>query len=156
MVCSSDFPANGLVADFVQTSQSYNRKRGTLRGMHFQHPPHAEIKLVRCVQGAIFDVIVDLRPDSPTYLRWEGFELSLANGRALYVPEGFAHGFITLTNDTFVHYQISHPHTPEAAGGIRYDDPALAIAWPEPVTVISERDQAWPAFEPLRQAREVA
>jgi dTDP-4-dehydrorhamnose 3,5-epimerase len=150
VMCSADFNDHGLVGTFVQGSQSYNRRRGTLRGMHFQHPPHAEVKLVRCVQGAIHDVIVDLRPGSPTYLRWEGFELSVANGRALYVPEGFAHGFITLADDTYVTYQISHPYTPGAAGGLRYDDPEIGIAWPEPVAVISERDLGWPAYEPDR------
>jgi dTDP-4-dehydrorhamnose 3,5-epimerase len=144
LMCSTEFDEHGLVGTFVQTSQSYNRRRGTLRGMHFQYPPHEEVKLVRCVQGAIYDVILDLRPDSPTYKRWEGFELSLANGRGLYIPKGFAHGFITLADETYVNYQISHPYTPGSAGGLRYDDPSLGIVWPEPVTVISERDKAWP------------
>jgi dTDP-4-dehydrorhamnose 3,5-epimerase len=114
--------------------------------MHFQRPPHEEVKLVRCAQGAIYDVVVDLRPHSSTYLAWEGFELSVANGRSLYVPTGFAHGFITLADDTYVTYQISHPYTPGAAGGLRYDDPAIQILWPEPVAVISERDTQWPPF----------
>lgn len=144
LVCGTEFAAHGLVGHFVQTSQSYNRRRGTLRGMHFQNPPHAEVKLVRCTQGAIYDVIVDLRPASPTYLQWEGFELSVTNGQELYIPEGFAHGFITLADHTYVTYQISHPFTPGSAGGLRYDDPVLAIRWPEPVTVISDRDTGWP------------
>jgi dTDP-4-dehydrorhamnose 3,5-epimerase len=151
LVCSTDFAAHGLVGDFVQTSQSYNRRRGTLRGMHFQHPPHAEVKLVRCTQGGIYDVIVDLRPNSRSYLAWEGFQLSPASGRTLYVPEGFAHGFITLADETYVTYQISHPFTPGSAGGLRYDDPAIGIRWPESVAVISDRDMAWPAYEPVRR-----
>lgn len=149
-LCTDEFAAHGLVSHFAQASESYNRRRGTLRGMHFQLPPHAETKLVRCVQGAIYDVIVDLRPESPTYLRWEGFELSVRNGRSLYIPEGFAHGFITLADETYVSYQISHPYTPGSAGGLRYDDPAVGIVWPEPVTVMSDRDRAWPDYQPDR------
>lgn len=121
-----------------------SRLRGTVRGLHFQRPPHAEAKLVRCVAGAIFDVIVDLRDGSPTRLAWEGFELSAGNGRMVLVPEGFAHGFQTLTDDAEVTYHVTHPYTPEAEGGLRYDDPALGIAWPLPVSMISEKDRAWP------------
>jgi dTDP-4-dehydrorhamnose 3,5-epimerase len=150
VMCGNEFAAHGLVSEFVQTNHSYNRRRGTLRGMHFQHAPHAEVKLVRCVQGAIYDVIVDLRPQSEAYLRWEGFELSAENGRVLYVPEGFGHGFITLTDDAHVTYQVSYAYTPGAEGGLRYDDPAIGIVWPEPVAVISDKDASWPAFEPAR------
>jgi dTDP-4-dehydrorhamnose 3,5-epimerase len=149
-MCSAEFAKHGLVDRFVQASDSYNRRRGTLRGMHFQNPPHAEVKLVRCVQGAIYDVIIDLRPTSPSYMRWEGFELSVANGRSLYIPDGFAHGFITLTDETYVTYQISHPYTPGSAGGLRYDDPAVGIVWPEPVAVIAERDRTWPLYDAER------
>jgi dTDP-4-dehydrorhamnose 3,5-epimerase len=128
----------------VQANHSHNVRAGTLRGMHFQTPPHGEVKLVRCVKGAIHDVIIDLRPDSPSYGRWEGFDLTETNGRMLYVPAGFAHGFQTLRDATEVVYHISYPYTPAAAGGLRWDDPALAIDWPLPVAAISPRDAAWP------------
>jgi len=142
-MCRDEFAAHGLVSEFVQANHSYNRMRGTLRGMHFQRAPHEEVKLVRCVRGAILDVIIDLRPASPTYRKWEGFELSAENGRLLYVPGGFAHGFQTLVDDVDVTYQVSHPYTPTAEGGVRYDDPAFGIEWPEPVTVISPKDASW-------------
>jgi dTDP-4-dehydrorhamnose 3,5-epimerase len=154
-MCSAEFAQHGLVGRFLQASESYNRRRGTLRGMHFQNPPHAEVKLVRCVQGAIYDVIVDLRPASPTYLQWEGFELSVANGRSLYIPEGFAHGFITRADETYVSYQISQPYAPGSAGGLRYDDRAIGIVWPEAVAVISERDLAWSPYENVRSLHQV-
>ena len=108
--------------------------------MHYQREPHSEAKLVRCLKGAIWDVIIDIRPGSPTYRRWQGFELSDANGRQLYIPKGFAHGFQTLSDDVEVNYLISEPYVPEAASGIRHDDPSFAIAWPLPVTEISEKD----------------
>ena len=101
-------------------------------------------------RGDTYDVIIDLRPTSPSYMRWEGFELSVANGRSLYIPDGFAHGFITLTDETYVTYQISHPYTPGSAGGLRYDDPAVGIVWPEPVAVIAERDRTWPLYDAER------
>ena len=151
--CAQEFAEAGLATGFVQHSQSYNRARGTLRGMHFQLAPHREVKLVRCIAGAIFDVIIDLRPDSPSYLQWEGFELSAGNGRTLYVPEGFAHGFQTLADDTHVLYAISRPYAPEAAAGVRHDDPAFGIAWPLPVAAISEKDAAWPLVDPGRGVR---
>lgn len=144
--CRRELAAQGLDADIAQESVSYNVRRGTVRGLHFQRAPHEETKIVRCVRGAVFDVIVDLRPASPQCGRWEGVELSAENRRALYVPKGFAHGFQTLTDDAEVAYQISAFHAPEAAAGYRYDDPAFAIAWPVPVTVISPRDLAWPPF----------
>ena len=134
----------GLIA---QSSVSTNARAGTLRGLHFQAAPHAEQKLVRCTKGAMFDVVVDLRPDSPTYARWYGAELSPENGRMLYVPEGCAHGFQTLEDDTHVGYDISVPFVPEAADGVRWNDPALGIDWPEPPTdgrIISPRDAALP------------
>lgn len=118
-----------------------------MRGLHFQRPPHEETKIVRRTRGGIFDVIVDLRPQSASYLRWQGFELTGANRKALYVPEGFAHGFQTLADDVEIVYQISKFHAPNSAGGYRYDDAAFDIAWPLPVTVISERDLSWPAFK---------
>lgn len=145
--CADTFRAHGLVADFPQANHSSNRRKGTLRGLHFQRAPHGEVKLVRVVAGAIHDVIVDLRPDSPTLGRWQGFDLSAENGAMLYVPAGFAHGFQTLTDGAEVTYQVSHPYTPAAEGGLRWDDPALAIRWPLPVSVISEKDANWPLLE---------
>lgn len=144
--CAREFAANGLVASFVQHSTSRSAARGTLRGMHFQRPPDAEAKLVSCLRGAIWDVIIDLRPGSPTHRAWQGFELTAENRRQLYVPEGFAHGFQTLGDGTEVGYLISAFHAPAAAGGVRYDDPAFAIDWPLPVTALSEKDEAWPPF----------
>jgi dTDP-4-dehydrorhamnose 3,5-epimerase len=142
--CARSFASLGLETRFVQHSTSYSRRRGTLRGMHFQRPPHAEVKIVRCLRGAIFDVIVDLRPQSPSHGRWQGFELTAADHRQLYVPAGCAHGFQTLTDECEVGYLISAFHEPASAAGIGYDDPLLAITWPLPVTIISERDSAWP------------
>jgi dTDP-4-dehydrorhamnose 3,5-epimerase len=142
--CAETFAQHGLATEFPQANHSANVSAGTLRGMHYQRAPHGEVKLVRCVKGALWDVIVDLRPESPTYMQWEGFELSAANGRMLYVPAGFAHGFQTLEDDTHATYQVSHPYTPSAEGGVRWDDPAIGIAWPRPVAVISGKDAAWP------------
>jgi dTDP-4-dehydrorhamnose 3,5-epimerase len=149
-MCRTEFEARGLVADFAQDSISYNGLRGTLRGLHYQRPPYAETKLVRCVRGCICDVVVDIRPGSPTHLCWQSFELSELNGDALYIPMGFAHGFQTRADSTMVAYRISQPHAADAACGIRYDDPLVGIAWPEPVTVISERDASWPYVSPRR------
>lgn len=145
--CQQEFEAHGLVARIVQANMSYNKLKGTLRGMHYQRAPYAETKLVRAVRGAILDVIVDLRPDSPTYRRWIGVELTADNRRALFVPEGFAHGFQTLEDDTDVSYQVSAFYTPGAEGGARYNDPAFDIQWPLPVSVISDKDAAWPDYE---------
>jgi dTDP-4-dehydrorhamnose 3,5-epimerase len=144
--CRREFAEHGIDCDFVQASVSYNRSAGTLRGMHFQRAPHDETKLVRCVRGAIHDVIVDIRPGSATYGRWIGVELSAENRRGLLVPQGFAHGFLTLADDTEVFYQISAYYTPGHAGGLRYDDPALAIEWPIEATVIADKDRRWPDF----------
>jgi dTDP-4-dehydrorhamnose 3,5-epimerase len=141
---AAEFAERGLNAAVAQTSVSRNRRRGTLRGMHYQVPPAAEAKLVRCTRGAIWDVIVDLREESPSCLRHFGVELSAEAGNALYVPELFAHGFQTLADDTEVSYQISEYFAPEHARGFRYDDPAVGIVWPLPVSVIAEKDRAWP------------
>ena len=146
--CRREFEAHGLEPVIAQANISWNARKGTLRGMHYQVPPAAETKLVRCTRGALWDVIVDLRPDSPTFLRHFGVELTAENGRQLYVPELFAHGFLTLADDTEVAYQVGEFYTPGAERGIRHDDPALGIEWPEPVAVISEKDAAWPAFVP--------
>lgn len=142
--CLREFESRGLNPNIVQCSTSYNPRRGTLRGLHFQVAPHAEAKLVRCTRGAIFDVLVDLRPDSPAYLRWFGVELSDSNGKSLYIPEGLAHGFQTLVQKTEVFYQISEFFRPECSCGIRWDDPVLKIEWPLKLTAISERDLSFP------------
>ena len=142
--CEAEFAEHGLETRFPQHSISVSKLAGTLRGLHFQMAPHGEIKVVRCVSGAIVDVIVDLRPDSPTYLQWEAFDLSAENGCQVYVPKGFAHGCQTLCDDAAVHYLISVPFVPGAAAGVRYDDPRLAIRWPRPVAAISRNDEQWP------------
>ncbi len=142
--CRNEFQTQGLNTHWEQTSISFNHKKGTLRGMHFQLPPHGEIKLVRCIQGTIFDVIIDLRPHSPTYRKWEGVILSAKNRQTLYIPEGFAHGFQTLEDNTEVFYQISAPFISHLASGVRWDDPMFSIPWPLQVTVISAKDQQYP------------
>jgi dTDP-4-dehydrorhamnose 3,5-epimerase len=147
--CRRELAEQGLSVEIAQESISFNRKKGTLRGLHFQKPPHGEVKIVRCIRGAILDVIVDLRPQSTTYLRSQSFELSAENRRALYIPKGCAHGFQTLIDETEVHYQISSFYDPMAAAGCRFDDPAFAIVWPLPVSVISERDLQWPMFSAM-------
>jgi dTDP-4-dehydrorhamnose 3,5-epimerase len=144
--CQQEFEAHGLVPCVVQANVSYNIKKGTLRGLHYQAMPHAETKLVRCTRGALYDVIVDVRPDSPTYKQWFGVELTANNYKMLYVAEGFAHGFVTLTDDTEATYQVSHFYTPGAERGLRYNDPAFAIEWPLPVAVISKKDKNWGDF----------
>jgi dTDP-4-dehydrorhamnose 3,5-epimerase len=144
--CTREFAANGLTASFVQHSISSTVRVGSIRGMHFQHAPHEETKLIRCLKGGIYDVLVDLRPSSPTYMQWEAYELTNTNWRELYVPAGIAHGFQTLQPDTEVSYAISAFYDPEAASGVRYDDPAFAITWPLPVADLSDRDRAWPAY----------
>lgn len=142
-----EFREHGLNPDLAQCSVSYNRLKHTLRGMHFQAEPHAEAKLVRCTAGAIFDVALDLRPDSPTRGFWFGVELTARNRLMLYLPEGFAHGFQTLEDDSEVFYQISTPFAPESARGVRWDDPAFGIAWPEAeARILSERDANYPDF----------
>lgn len=137
---------HGMCARVVQCNVSRNAASGTLRGLHYQDAPHGETKLVRCARGRIFDVAVDLRPDSATFRDWHGVELSDANGLMLHVPEGFAHGFVTLTDEAEVVYQMSAPYVPSAARGVRWDDPAFAIAWPLDPVVVSERDRSFPDF----------
>ncbi len=144
--CQEEFEKLGLNPHIAQTNVSYNKRRGTLRGMHYQAPPHAEAKLVRCTRGAIWDAIIDLRPDSPTFKRWHAVELSAANRRALYVPEGFAQGFQSIVDETEVLYYMSHPYRPESARGLRWDDPAFGIAWPVADPLLSARDRALPLF----------
>lgn len=141
--CKREFAANGLAVEFVQCSVSFNRRAGTLRGMHFQRPPDAEAKLVRCCSGSIYDVVVDLRHASPTFMRWQDFTLTGTGGEQLYIPPGCAHGFQTLEDNTEVLYSMSCEYAPGSADGFRYDDPAFAITWPREVTVIAEKDLAW-------------
>jgi dTDP-4-dehydrorhamnose 3,5-epimerase len=144
--CIREFADHGLEANFVQHATSLSRTSGTLRGMHFQKKPHDEVKVVTCLRGAMFDVIIDLRPDSPTFQRWQGFELTSDNRQQLYIPKGFAHGFQALTDNAEVGYLISAFYEPSAASGVRYDDPAFQIRWPLPVTVVSDKDKSWPDF----------
>jgi len=144
--CAEEFGARGLETRVAQTSLSLNRRRGTLRGMHWQAAPHEETKVVRCVRGAMFDVIIDLRPASPTYARHFAVELSAENRLALYVPKGFAHGFQTLADDTEVLYQISEFYAPAAGRGARWNDPAFGIRWPIAEPILSARDRDYPDF----------
>lgn len=144
--CEVEFTKRGLNPRVVQCNISRNPVVGTLRGMHYQLPPNAEAKLVRCTAGRVFDVLVDLRPESPTFRRWEGWELSADNHRMLYIPEGCAHGYLTLEPDSEVAYQVSAPYAPDLARGVRYDDPAFGIVWPAPVTVIHPRDRDYADF----------
>ena len=144
--CSREFAARGLESQFAQCSVSYNKFSGTLRGMHYQKAPHEEAKLVRCTMGAIHDVIVDLRRESPSFRRWAAVELSAANHKALYIPRGLAHGFLTLADDTEVNYQMSVAFHAESAAGVRWDDPAFGIEWPGKVSAISDRDREYPDF----------
>ena len=151
--CEREFRDNGLATRFVQASTVFNPRRGTLRGLHFQHHPHGEVKLIRCTSGSAYVVIVDLRPASPTYLQWQGVELSRENGRSLYVPKGFAQGYQTLDDETEIAYQMSHEYVPAAASGVRWDDPLFRIDWPHAdVREISERDANWHAYEPSDHA----
>ncbi len=150
--CQREFEEHGLEPRIVQSNLSYNRRKGTLRGMHYQAAPHEEVKLIRCIRGSIFDVIIDLRPDSPTYKQWAGIELTAANRRMLYVPRGFAHGFQTLEDDTEVFYHVSEFYTPGAERGVRWNDPLFGIEWPAVEhRVISPKDQSWPDFTPAAE-----
>jgi len=142
--CLKEFEAHGLNPKMVQCNISYNKHKGTLRGMHYQAAPMAEAKLVRCTRGAIYDVIIDLRPDSPTYCQWLAEELNTENSKMIYIPEGFAHGFQTMEDDTEVFYQMSEFYSPEHARGVRWDDPVFGIEWPLNTKIISEKDNNYP------------
>jgi dTDP-4-dehydrorhamnose 3,5-epimerase len=146
--CQNEMTAHGLKPLIAQSNVAFNKKKGTIRGMHFQYPPAAESKLVRCTRGAILDIIVDLRPESPTYMQHVAVELSEDNYRALYVPERFAHGYQALRDGTETSYQVGEFYTPSAEGGLRYDDPRFGLTWPLPLTEISEKDTA---FRPLSE-----
>lgn len=147
VLCQREFAAHGLKATIAQANVAFNLFKGTIRGMHFQYPPMAESKLVRCTRGAILDVIVDLRPESPTYLRHVSVELTMDNRRALYVPERFAHGYQVLQDNTETSYQVGEFYSPGDEGGLLYNDPRLGIEWPLPVTEISPKDAAWIALD---------
>jgi len=144
LFCEREFGQAGLETKFVQINNSSSGKKGTLRGMHYQLPPAAEVKVVRCIKGSLFDVVVDLRPDSPTFKKWFGAELSAENRRMMYVPRGFAHGFVTLTDDVEAFYLVSAFYSPENERGVRYNDPAIGIKWPVSPSEVSEKDGKWP------------
>ena len=144
--CQQELAERGLVNKIVQINTGYSPRAGTLRGLHWQIPPHAEVKIARCTRGAVFDVAVDLRPASPTFRRWTGLVLTPDNGLMLYVPEGCAHGYLTLEADSELMYFTSHPYDAASARGVRYDDAAFNIGWPSEVLIISAGDAAWPAF----------
>lgn len=147
--CKKEFEKHGLRSDFVQANITFNKHKGTLRGMHYQVAPYQEAKVVRCIKGSLFDVIIDLCPDSPTYREWVGIELTEDNYRMLYLPEGFAHGYKTLEDNTEVSYQVSQFYCPESERGIRWNDPGFGIGWPETSElVISDKDKNWPDFCP--------
>jgi dTDP-4-dehydrorhamnose 3,5-epimerase len=145
--CREEFEAKGLASDFSQCSVSYNARKGTLRGLHHQRAPHEEHKLVRCTAGAVFDVVVDIRPRSANYRRWFGAELSGQNRRSLLIPPGFAHGFITLSDEAEVYYMISAAHAPDHAEGFRWSDPAFGIQWPIAPSLMSSRDAEFPLLD---------
>lgn len=145
--CAREFAQHGLSTALVQVNIGYSKRKGTLRGMHFQNAPHAEVKLVRCTRGAVYDVMVDLRPESPTHGRWYGAELTPDNGKMLYIPERFGHGYLTLTNHAEISYQTSRPYVADAATGVAYNDPAFGIDWPMEPTVLSDADRNWPPYQ---------
>jgi len=149
--CQKEFTVQGLRTNVAQCNISYNAKKGTLRGMHFQIPPKAEAKLVRCTRGSIYDVIIDMRPGSPTYCRWESVELSGADHQSLYIPEGFAHGFQTLVDNAEVFYQMFEFYSPDHVSGVRWDDPAFGISWPLPDPIVSDRDRSYTLYS-VKQA----
>lgn len=144
--CEEELRERGLETRIVQSNVGFSHRKGTLRGLHYQQAPHEEVKIVRCTRGSVYDVIVDLRPESATFGRWFGTQLSEHNRRMIYVPEGFAQGYLTLQDDSEIYYHTSQRFAPQAATGVRYDDPQFGIDWPEAVTVISEQDLNWPDF----------
>lgn len=148
LFCEREFAEAGLVSHYPQMNNSLTANQGTLRGLHYQLPPSAEAKVVRCVSGALWDLVADLRPDSPTYRRWFGARLDTENRRMMYVPPGCAHGFVTLANDTEALYLSGAEYSPEQERGMRYDDPWLGIEWPIQPTEMSDKDRSWPSFDP--------
>lgn len=148
LFCREEFAAKNLDGNIVQINNSLNSKKGTLRGLHFQRPPKSEVKIVRCIRGAIWDVIVDLRKKSPTFGQWTGLELSEANRSMMYVPKGFAHGFLSLTEDSEIIYLVTEFYSSEYEGAVRWNDPEIGIKWPEEPDVISDKDANAPLFNP--------
>jgi dTDP-4-dehydrorhamnose 3,5-epimerase len=148
LYCENEFGQHGLITRFAQANNSLTANQGTLRGMHYQLPPAAEVKVVRCTRGALYDVILDLRPQSPTFGQWCGEELTAENRAMMYVPEGFAHGFVTLAPDTEAIYLASAPYSPSAERGVRFDDPKFGIRWPIAPTEMSDKDRKWPDYDP--------
>ncbi len=144
--CANEFKQNGLNPAFVQLNTSFSHKKGTIRGMHYQVDPYQEVKFIRCTRGRIFDVIIDLRPDSPTFMKWVGNELSADNYRMVYVPENFAHGFVTMEDNSEVYYPVSQFYTPGAERGLRWNDPAFKIKWPVEISMVSDKDQSHKDF----------
>lgn len=144
--CTHELEQQGLETRLVQSNVGFSLRKGTLRGLHFQEPPHAEVKIVRCTKGSVFDVIVDLRPESPTYTRWFGSELSADNCTMLYIPQGCAQGYITLVDNTEIYYHTSDFYHPKSASGIRFDDPEFGIVWPVEISIISQQDRQWPDY----------
>ena len=142
--CRDELKAQGLDFEVAQINTSFNAVAGTVRGLHFQHAPHAETKIVACTSGRVFDVAIDARPESPTYLQWYGAELSADSNQLLYIPAGFAHGYQSLADETRLLYLVSQAYAPGAEGGLRYDDPAIGIEWPQAVTAVSDKDARWP------------
>ncbi|HUJ10304.1 MAG TPA: dTDP-4-dehydrorhamnose 3,5-epimerase [Verrucomicrobiae bacterium] len=145
--CQTEFEEQGIDSRLVQCNISFNKRKGTLRGMHYQKPPHAETKIVRCTMGSLYDVAIDLRPDSPTFKQWVGDTLSAANHRMMVIPPGCAHGFLTLEDTTEIFYQMSAYYAPPHAAGVRWNDPAFRVRWPGEVTVITDRDDNYPYFK---------
>ena len=153
MWCGREFAEHGLDTNIAQCNLSFNERAGTLRGMHFQHQPHPEVKLVRCTRGAVWDAIVDLRPDSSTYCQWYGAELTVENRAMLYVPAGFAHGYLTLTDAAEVFYQVTEFYHKNLEGGVRWDDPAFGIEWPDSGPfILSPKDRSWPEYQPAKRS----
>lgn len=150
MFCEREFGQAGLESRFVQMNNSLSRRRGTLRGLHYQTPPHAEVKLLRVVRGAIFNAVVDIRRGSPTFAHWFGARLDDSNRSMMYTPRGFAHGFLSLTDDAEVIYMTSAAYMPGSEGGVRFDDPRVGIDWPIPPTEVTDKDRAWPDLTPER------
>lgn len=150
ILCKDEFAGHDLKLHLPQTNIARTYRRGTMRGLHFQEPPHAEVKIVRCTKGAVYDVIVDLRPGAPTFKHWFGVELTQDNFSAVYVPEGFAHGYLTLADDSEIYYHTSETYHPESASGVRYDDPEFGIEWPIGIAIISRQDREWPDFRTRR------
>ena len=153
--CDDEFAAHGLETCFVQANNSFTGKKGALRGMHYQLPPASEVKLVRCIRGGFHDLIVDLRPDSPSFGKWFGADLTADNRLMMYVPRGFAHGFVTLTEDSEAFYFVSAPYAPPQERGLRFDDPWFSAKWPVQPTEVSAKDGSWPAFDPDYHAIEM-